>query len=118
MNYVYLSLVFVGIIALRFMPADKNKLKNVIAILIGVFAIAYVIGVYTDHYGTISHETMKTGLPWFAAIVGYAWTAIIYVLSPSKQNASYNLGKVITLFITGGIMSLVLFFVTHILLTL
>ncbi|EJX2528445.1 hypothetical protein M1740_20860 [Salmonella enterica subsp. enterica serovar Montevideo] len=118
LSFLYLFLVVAGVVALGIIPAEKNKLKNLIAIFVGIFGIAYVMDVFTDHYGAISHETVKSGLPWFAAFVGYAVTAIIYLMCASKQQSSFNLLNVFLLAITGGITSLVLFFVTDILLTL
>lgn len=118
LSFLYLFLVVAGVVALGIIPAEKNKLKSLIAIFIGIFGIAYVTGVFTDHYGAISHETVKSGLPWFAAFVGYAGTAVLYVMCASKQQTSFNLVNVFLVAITGGITSLVLFFVTDILLTL
>ncbi|EMH9072564.1 hypothetical protein RZG19_005413 [Citrobacter freundii] len=50
LSFLFLFLVVAGVVALGIIPAEKNKLKNLIAIFIGIFGIAYVMGVFTDHY--------------------------------------------------------------------
>ncbi|EIK5041316.1 hypothetical protein LJ828_004340 [Salmonella enterica] len=118
LNFICLFLVIAGVVALSIIPAEKNKLKNLIAIFIGIFGIAYVMGSFIDHYGAISYETVKSGLPWFAAFVGFAATAIICLICVSKEQSSFNLLNVYILAMTAGMTAFVLFFVTDILLTL